>query len=239
MPALPRAILFDLDDTIISGGPRHLLLQEVAEMFAVELAPFAPAEIAALMEARYRAFWSDEDRHRRWRFRLVEARINLAIEAFAELSDRAPGATPELARAFAERFHALREAARCFPGAIETLDEIKARGVLMALVTNGDARIQRDKVDRFELAGRFHHVQIEGEAGFGKPEARAYLHAMQALGVTAADTWMVGDNLEWEVAAPQRLGIYAVWHDYLGEGLPADSPYRPDRIIQRISELLE
>ena len=105
MPALPRAILFDLDDTIISGGPRHLLLQEVAEMFAAELAPFAPTEVAAMMEARYRAFWSDEDRHRQWRFRLVEARINLAVEAFAELSHRAPGATPEVAHAFAERFH--------------------------------------------------------------------------------------------------------------------------------------
>ena len=36
---------------------------------------------------------------------------------------------------------------------------------------------------------------------------------MDALGVTAADTWMIGDNLEWEVEMPQRLGIYAIWMD--------------------------
>jgi FMN phosphatase YigB (HAD superfamily) len=32
---------------------------------------------------------------------------------------------------------------------------------------------------------------------------------MSVLGVEAHETWMVGDNLEWEVAAPQRLGIFA------------------------------
>jgi putative hydrolase of the HAD superfamily len=49
---------------------------------------------------------------------------------------------------------------------------------------------------------------------------------------------MVGDNLEWEIVAPQRLGIYAIWHDGYGVGLPFDSPIRPDRIIRRLSELL-
>lgn len=49
---------------------------------------------------------------------------------------------------------------------------------------------------------------------------------------------MVGDNLEWEVAAPQRLGIYSIWHDHLGEGVPAGSPIRPDRIVRSIAELI-
>ena len=34
---------------------------------------------------------------------------------------------------------------------------------------------------------------------------------------------MVGDNLEWEVAAPQRLGIHAIWLDAYKAGLPAGS----------------
>jgi putative hydrolase of the HAD superfamily len=50
---------------------------------------------------------------------------------------------------------------------------------------------------------------------------------------------MVGDHLEWEVAAPQRLGIFAIWHDALGRGLPAGSPVKPDRIIRSLSELLD
>ena len=84
----------------------------------------------------------------------------------------------------------------------------------------------------------FDHIQIEGEHGFGKPEERAYNHAMEVLGVGPHETWMVGDNLEWEVISPQRLGIYAIWHDGYGVGLPPDSPIRPDRNIHRLSELL-
>jgi putative hydrolase of the HAD superfamily len=89
------------------------------------------------------------------------------------------------------------------------------------------------------LAHRFDHIQIEGEHGFGKPEEAAYRHALAALGVGPADAWMVGDNLEWEVVAPQRLGIYAIWYDGYGTGLPAGSTVRPDRIIRRLPELLE
>jgi putative hydrolase of the HAD superfamily len=91
---------------------------------------------------------------------------------------------------------------------------------------------------RSQLEHRFDHIQIEGEHGFGKPEERAYTHAMEVLGVGPHETWMVGDNLEWDIVAPQRLGIYAIWHDGYGVGLPPDCPIRPDRIIRHLSELL-
>lgn len=67
---------------------------------------------------------------------------------------------------------------------------------------------------------------------------------MHSLGVQAPETWIVGDNLEWEVVAPQRLGIYAIWCDPDGKGLPAQSAVKPDRImkpdriIKTLSELL-
>ena len=61
---------------------------------------------------------------------------------------------------------------------------------------------------------------------------------LAALDVEASDTWMVGDNLEWEVVAPQRLGIHAIWHDVAGEGLPEGSAVRPDRVIRSLHELL-
>ena len=145
----------------------------------------------------------------------------------------------DLAIRIANRFTAYREEEMfVFPGAHDAIDELKARGVKLALVTNGAAETQRAKVERFAFAHRFDHIQIEGEHGFGKPEERAYLHAMEALGVTAPDTWMIGDNLEWEIVAPQRLGIYAIWMDVHGEGLPPGSTVKPDRIIRSLSELL-
>ena len=60
---------------------------------------------------------------------------------------------------------------------------------------------------------------------------------MAALGSKPSDTWCVGDNLEWEVAAPQRLGIYSVWVDPTGAGPPAASGVIPDRVVASIAEV--
>jgi putative hydrolase of the HAD superfamily len=145
----------------------------------------------------------------------------------------------DLATRLADRFTAYREEQMfVFPGAHDAIDALKALGVKLALVTNGAAGIQRAKVERFALTHRFDHIQIEGEHGFGEPDERAYHHAMHALGVTAPETWMIGDNLEWEIEVPQRLGIYAIWMDAHGEGLPAQSTVKPDRIIRSLTELL-
>ncbi len=105
------------------------------------------------------------------------------------------------------------------------------------MITNGTGAGQRGKIERFDLARHFDHIFIEGEIGFGKPEREVYMMAMAALGSDPADTWCVGDNLEWEVAAPQRLGIYSVWVDPTGDGPPADSSVTPDRIVSSIAEL--
>lgn len=80
---------------------------------------------------------------------------------------------------------------------------------------------------------------IEGELGVGKPEEAVYRHALAAMHADPRETWMVGDNLEWDVGAPQRLGISGVWVDLAGAGLPDDSEVRPYRIIRSICELVQ
>jgi putative hydrolase of the HAD superfamily len=240
MQPLPRAILFDLDDTILSFGRRSLVLEQIAGQTPEWFSPLTPHMAAAAMEARFKTFWADQDWHKAWRPRLAEARRMLIAEAFEDLNAAgARGLTRARAHDLADRFHAYRETeAKLFPGALETIDALKASGVRLALVTNGQSEPQRGKIERFDLARRFDHVQIEGDHGFGKPEDRAYRHALQALDVEPHETWMVGDNLEWEVAAPQRLGIFAIWHDHLGDGLPEGSTIRPDRIIRSLTELV-
>jgi putative hydrolase of the HAD superfamily len=241
VPPLPRAILFDLDDTlIVAFGPSESQWRRVVAAHAEQLGPLPAAAVIAAIQESSRLLWSDPARHKYWRHRIREARRRIVATAFAELA--AAGRTipdPAVSDAIAERYDALHDAElRMFPGAHETVDGLRAAGVRLALVTNGAAVPQRAKVVRFALEHRFDHIQIEGEAGFGKPEERAYRHALDVLGVAPQETWMVGDNLEWEVAAPQRLGIHAVWHDGYGQGLPPDASARPDRIIRSLSELL-
>jgi putative hydrolase of the HAD superfamily len=242
MSKLPTAVLFDLDDTILAAfGQAEDQWRRIIAAFIEQVAPHPPADVVAAIQAYSRYLWSDATRHKNWRPRIGEARRHIVAKAFTGLAGATGGIVPaiEICEAIADRFNELHEAElRMFPGAHETLDRLKQLGVRLALITNGAAEPQRAKVVRFALAERFDHIQIEGEHGFGKPEERAYTHAMQALGVEPGETWMVGDNLEWEIAAPQRLGIFSIWFDGYGAGLPSGCSVRPDRIIRSLPELL-
>ena len=239
MTRLPRAMLIDMDDTILSAyGRPEIAWNTIAREFAGELAPLPPEQVAAAVLAFARNFWANAEPA--WRLKLAEARHLTVKGGFAALAAAGHAPLPDdLAVRVADRFSAYREEEMfVFPGAHEAIDQFKTLGVKLALVTNGAADTQRAKVERFELVHRFDHIQIEGEHGFGKPEERAYLHAMQALGVGPDETWMIGDNLEWEIEAPQRLGIYSIWMDVHGDGLPEGSTVKPDRIIRSLTELL-
>ncbi|MGJ4929867.1 HAD family hydrolase [Bradyrhizobium sp. HKCCYLS2038] len=235
---LPRAMLIDMDDTILSAyGRPEIAWNIIATEFADELAPHRSQDVAAAILTSARSFWSVAGAE--WRLKLMQARQEVVKGGFAALSSDGPALPTELAIRMADRFTTYRdEQMFVFPGAHEAIDEFKARGIKLALVTNGEAGQQRAKIERFALAHRFDHIQIEGEHGFGKPEERAYWHAMERLGVGPEDTWMIGDNLEWEIEAPQRLGIYAIWIDVHGDGLPEGTHVKPDRIIRSLTELV-
>ena len=238
---MPRAMLIDLDDTIISAysNPQAAWLEVVTE-FSGEIGGLPPDAVTNKIIAFADAFWADPEQHRIWRQQLHEARRAVVQGTFERIAQQGgPTIAASVPFELADRYSDLREErTHLFPGAIEAIDHFRAAGVLLGLITNGAGPLQRPKIDRFGLESRFHHIQIEGEHGFGKPEERAYRHAMAALGIEPHETWMVGDNLEWEVAAPQRLGIYGVWHDHAGVGLAEGSAVVPDRIIRALSELV-
>jgi putative hydrolase of the HAD superfamily len=232
---LPKAILFDLDDTILMDD---VLVEECWRAACAEYAPRVPGCSADVLYDAIRAYadwyWSDPDRHREGRLDLVAARRVVVTEALARL-----GVTdPELGREIADTYsHEKADRARPFPGAIETLEALLARGMRMALLTNGGVELQYPKIERYGLRRFFPCIVIEGEFGCGKPDERVFLHALRELGVEARDAWMVGDRLAWEIDPAQRLGMTGVWVDVHGTGLPADPPAVPDRIVRSIAEL--
>ncbi len=236
----PRAILLDLDDTILDCGDVNAAWLTVVGEFRDEIGGLEPANVSWRIRQEAEAFWSDPDRHRIHRQDLRTSRRGIVERAFAAIGDKGgPVLSRATAHALADRLTLYREEQICvFPGAIEAVEALRDEGILLGLITNGASEPQRAKVVQFDLERHFDHVQIEGEMGFGKPEERTYRHALSVLNTEPHDAWMVGDNLEWEVAAPQRLGMAGIWHDHLKAGLPADSPHRPDRIIQSLAELL-
>jgi putative hydrolase of the HAD superfamily len=106
------------------------------------------------------------------------------------------------------------------------------------MATNGSAVGQRAKIEKFALAQYFDRIIVEGEFGTGKPHREVYEALFLALGAPPEKTWSVGDNLEWDVGAPQAFGAHGIWVDGRGEGLPAGAVVRPHRVVRSIADLI-
>lgn len=231
---LPGALLLDLDDTILDiAQSADACWRQVAADWAPRLDIGEGQLCSAIIASRDR-YWSDPERNRVGRLDLRMASKQVVEDALADLSVR-----PEWAGDLSDAFRDRRDAFIApFPGAIEALNELRSRRIRLALITNGTAQGQRAKLERFNLGGHFEHVLIEGEFGAGKPDQRVYRRVLALLQVSPDSIWSVGDDLERDVAAPQRLGLRAVWVDSAQRGLPPGSAVRPDHIIVGLRELL-
>ena len=240
MPALPRAILFDLDDTLIKAYAKpeeawtRLLHIFAAHLDAHDAGAIERVRVAIMAESR--TFWVDQKTAARWRLDIAGARRLAVRLGLARLGRPDEALADRIADAFTEM---RSKEYQLYPDAHGTVDTLRAAGVRLALVTNGASEIQRAKIERFDLGHRFDHIQIEGEFGQGKPEPAVYRHALERLNVPAVDSWMVGDNYEWEVVAPQQLGMCGIWYDPFDAGVPAHANAQPSRVIKRLAELVE
>jgi putative hydrolase of the HAD superfamily len=208
---------------------------EVAQAYAPKLEGITSERLLeALLRSRDR-FWADPVRNHWGRNNLAEALRQSVGNALAELGCRQDALVEAMAHDNVSIFDQLIAP---FPGALETLERLRQQGVRLALVSNGGAEVQRRKINKFKLDALVDAVLIEGELGFGKPDARIFRQALERLGATPAKAWMVGDNLEHDIAPAQALGMTGIWVDWQGRGLPSGSAVRPDRVVRGLGELL-
>ena len=234
----PRAIILDLDDTILDSGDPDVSWRRICTEFAGNFDGVTPERFFdALIEARD-GFWNDDRRAREGRLDLVAARRTIFGRALAALGVATD--EPALIDALAKRYTVLRdEAVTPFRGALAALERLRGIGIKLALLTNGSTEKQWGKIRQFGLAGFFDHIQVEGDLGFGKPDGRAFRYALAALDVPAEEAWMVGDNLLADIEGAQRSGIFAVWIDAHGSGPDTRHGIVPDGIVGSLGELLE
>lgn len=236
MPPFPPVILIDLDDTILRfSAVTEESWQYAYTALAPQLQGVEPAAFISRINEHARWYWSDAERGRQGRLDLVTARRRIVRAALADFRE----GDDQLADAIADTYGVRRDKlVQPFPGAVETLAQLRRRGIRLALVTNGAGREQRRKIERFQLASFFDEIFIEGELGYGKPDLRVFRLALACLGITAEDAWMIGNDLEMDIAPATSLGISSIWVDHASEGLPSASPVQPARTVSAIAEIL-
>ena len=231
------ALLLDLDDTILDDRSGILGAWRVVVVFVHESRPeLEPAAIQAAIEESTGWFWSDPVRERRGRLDLRRARLDILSAVLEKLGRPDPELADRAAAIYTE--HRERNC-RLVDGALDALERLRAAAPRLALVTNGATVPQRAKIERFDLARYFDHIQVEGEFGLGKPEPEVYRHVASSVGVVAERCLMVGDDFRCDVLGSMAVGMHAAWIDVEGRGEPPSKAPRPHGVVGSLVELAE
>ena len=232
---LPAAILFDMDDTIIDTYSASVMAwKAAAEIIASKHNRNAQETFNACWRAD-RQFFEDPEKEDWGRLNQVEAREYVVRQALDQLGWNDVEVSNWIGSFVIQKRVSLLEP---FPNAISTLIELRKRGIVLALVTNGEATQQRAKINKNNITTYFDTILIEGEFGIGKPSAKVFKHVLETIGETAEDCWMVGDDLSKDIAGGHKSGLKTIWVDARKTGLPKHINIKPDKIINSISEII-
>ncbi len=238
-----RALLLDLDDTLMVEEPAAAAAFDATAQVAAGHCEIDPAALALEARSQARELWYAGPSHdycmrvgissweglwcrfegdgqevralRDWSpsYRREAWRLALADQ---EVDDS------RLADELAERFGMERRARHeVFADVAAALGRLKESHAL-ALVTNGAACLQREKLAASGLGDYFEVVVVSADLGVAKPDAAVFEHALSRLDVDADHAVMVGDSLSKDVDGALAAGLGAIWVNRGGRAAPPD-----------------
>jgi phosphoglycolate phosphatase len=189
----PRAVVFDLDGTLIdsradiAAACNHTLVWAGREPLPVETISSFVGDGARALIAR--AFGISEH----------AAEVGVLFE--------------EWQRYYVE--HPV-DNTRLLPGAVRALQELSARAVALGIVTNKARVVTLAIIDAFQL-GPYLNALYAGGDGPLKPSPEPILAIARELGVAASELWVVGDGtqdiLAARAAGARGIAVAGGFHD--------------------------
>ncbi|MFA5363568.1 MAG: HAD family hydrolase [Candidatus Bathyarchaeia archaeon] len=96
---------------------------------------------------------------------------------------------------------------RLFSDVEPTLSGLRAKGLKLALVSNGYTPDIEHVLAELDLKKWFDVIVCIDSCNCAKPDKRIFMFALQQLGVTADETVFVGDSIEYDYAGAKAVGI--------------------------------
>jgi phosphoglycolate phosphatase len=124
---------------------------------------------------------------------------------------------------------------RLYPGVIEALDAMSARGDFFAVCTNKIEKPARMLLEKLGVAGRFAFICGQDTFGVAKPDPIPLLRTIQAAHGEKARALMIGDS-RTDIATARAAGVPVIAVDFGYTDRPIEE-FSPDRIISHFSEL--
>lgn len=214
MSASYKAVLFDLDGTLVDTAPD---LGHAANLVRASLG------LPPLPAADYRPVASAGARG------LLKVALGIGPD---------DAAFPAHRDAFLAHYreHLARES-RLFDGMSGVLEQIVAAGARWGVVTNKPSWLTRPLMQQLDLAGASACTVSADEVARPKPAPDSLFHACTLLGLKPADCLYVGDDRR-DIDAGRAAGMATVAADwgYLGEGGPIET-WQADHLARTPADL--
>ncbi len=221
-------IIFDMDGTLIEHTWQlSCLCEKLFEKFAKALAPVTQQEFFDCFWLKSADMWymmvdGVLDGHTAARYgyanalRTLEQDVNLAepmLNYWVEL---------------------VLEEAIPFDDTFEVLNRVR-QAYTTGILTNGFIHLQRQKIERYNLAEYVDFLLVSEEVGFHKPDKRIFWEALKMAGdVSPEETLYVGDNLEADIDGALGARLTPIFINVKDNLEPPDGVVK----IKKLSELL-
>ncbi len=227
-PAPVRAVLFDFDDTL---GARSEAFRRAVELFIDRHYP-------ALLPAQRQQRIEEMIAYNNYGYGMPVGYPDY-VRRFLTFWEP-PAETADMERAITRFLRDFARSYRLYPDTLSTLQELRQRGFLLGVITNGNALVQNQKLDHSGLRPLFDVVMVCGEEGVQKPNPEIFRRAAARLGLPCESCLFVGDHPINDVQAPRSVEMKAV---YMDAHFPTDHPLyqlpapRGVPTIQHLAEL--
>jgi putative hydrolase of the HAD superfamily len=222
-----KAVLFDLDDTLLDGGVawRSGVDRLLARCPEVERAGAFRAW-DAVSEEHYPRYLAGEltlEESRVARIRSWAERVQVAVAPGAELSW------------FADYVAGYEASWIAFDDVTPCLGELE--GLRLGVITNGEGDLQRAKLAALGLGTAFDVVIASGDVGCAKPDTRIFHLAAARLGLPPEQCLFVGDRRDIDALGALAAGMQGVWLNR-GASSARDDLVREIATLTELSALL-
>lgn len=206
-----KYVLFDLDGTIVNTN--ELIIDSF--MHALEANRLAPLTREQMIPH-------------------MGTTLEQQMRVFSGLSD-----VTELEKAYrAYNYEHHDRLIQPFPEVNETMEELRRRGIVMGVVTTKIRPTTLKALEMFDLLQYMEVIVTVNDVEHPKPHPEPVLTALERLQAEPGEAVMVGDS-GVDIQSAKAAGVTSIGVAWSLKGEDTLRTYKPDHILQQMSDLLE
>jgi putative hydrolase of the HAD superfamily len=228
---LPRAVIFDTDNTLYPYLPAHreatrAVEDKVEKQLGIDKEVFRATFTEARQDIKNRLGNVASSHSRLLYMQRTIEKLELGTRILMTL---------DLEQTYWRTF---LSNCRLFPDVLDFIQLLKSKGITTANITDLTAQIQFRKLVYFGLDEFFDYVVTSEEAGADKPDKRPFEVALEKLQIEPKNIWMIGDNAKSDMVGAGKMGMVKIQKNHYGVEVINSGVAKPDLVFNNYSELI-